>query len=42
MFYADGIPKSFVFNREGKLVAQGMDMRTMKQFLEMLGSAGLE
>jgi len=42
LFYADGIPKSFVFNREGKMVAQGMDMRTMKQFLEMLGSAGLE
>jgi peroxiredoxin len=42
MFVVEGIPKSFVFNREGKLVAQSIDMRTQKQFLEMLGKAGLE
>jgi hypothetical protein len=31
-----------VYDREGNLVAQAMDMRTQKQFLEMLGKAGLE
>lgn len=41
MFRIDGIPKSFVYDREGKLVAQSIDMRTQKQFLEMLGQAGL-
>jgi len=41
MFAVEGIPKSFVYNREGKLVAQSIDMRTQKQFLEMLGKAGL-
>jgi len=33
--------KSFVYDREGKLVAQSIDMRTQKQFLEMLAQAGL-
>jgi peroxiredoxin len=42
MFAVEGIPKSFVYDREGKLVAQSIDMRTQKQFLEMLGKAGLE
>jgi peroxiredoxin len=42
LFVVDGIPKSFVYDREGKLVAQSIDMRTQKQFLEMLGKAGLE
>ena len=41
-FSIEGIPKSFVFDREGKLVAQSIDMRTRKQFLEMLGRAGLQ
>jgi len=40
-FIVEGIPKSFVYDREGKLVAQSIDMRTQKQFLEMLASAGL-
>lgn len=40
-FHVDGIPKSFVFNREGKLVAQTIDMRTQHQFLMMLAKAGL-
>ena len=39
--HIDGIPKSFVYDREGKLVAQSIDMRTRKQFLEMLAQAGL-
>ena len=40
-FVVEGIPKSFVYDREGKLVAQSIDMRTQKQFLEMLAKAGL-
>jgi len=41
LFQVEGIPKSFVYNRDGKLVAQSIDMRTRKQFLEMLAQAGL-
>ena len=41
LFEVEGIPKSFVYDRQGKLVAQSIDMRTQKQFLEMLGQAGL-
>ena len=37
----EGIPKSFVYDREGKPAAQSTDMRTGKQFLEMLSRAGL-
>lgn len=42
LFQIEGIPKTFVYDRDGKIVAQSIDMRTGKQFLEMLGSAGLE
>ncbi len=38
----EGIPKTFVYGRDGKLVAQAMDMRTERQFVEMLREAGLE
>jgi len=38
----DGLPKSFVYNREGALVTQSMDMRTGHQFEEMLDQAGLK
>ncbi len=41
-FDVDGIPKSFLFDRTGKLVAQTIDMRTESQFREMLKRAGLE
>jgi peroxiredoxin len=41
LFQVDGIPKSFVYDREGKLVAQSIDMRTQGQFLQMLEQAGL-
>jgi peroxiredoxin len=37
----EGIPKSFVYDRDGKLVAHAIDMRTKRQFLEMLAQAGL-
>lgn len=40
-FQVDGIPKSFVYDRDGKLVAQSIDMRTRQQFLAMLSQAGL-
>jgi peroxiredoxin len=40
-FVVEGIPKSFVYDREGKLVAQSIDMRTRSQFEQMLAAAGL-
>ena len=40
-FAVHGIPKSFVYDRSGRLVAQSIDMRTRNQFLEMLSRAGL-
>jgi len=42
LFHVEGIPKSFVYDREGKLAAEAIDMRTERQFLEMLAHAGLE
>jgi peroxiredoxin len=41
-FIVEGIPKTFVYDRSGKLVAQSIDMRTRNQFLEMLAQAGLQ
>jgi peroxiredoxin len=41
LFRIEGIPKSFVYDREGKLVAQAIDMRTKGQFLGMLALAGI-
>ena len=41
-FGIEGIPNSFLFDRNGKLVAQSIDMRTERQFLEMFKAAGLE
>ena len=41
LFRVEGIPKTFVYDRDGQLAAQSIDMRTSKQFLEMLGRAGL-
>lgn len=42
LFIVEGIPKSFVYDRSGKMVAQSIDMRTRGQFLEMLAQAGLK
>ena len=42
LFQVEGIPKSFVYDREGKLVAQSIDMRTRSQFLQMLAEADLQ
>lgn len=41
-FHVTGIPKTFVFNREGKLVGVAIDQSTQKQFLTLLGQAGLK
>jgi peroxiredoxin len=41
-FQVVGIPKSLVYDRDGKLVAQSIDMRTQHQFREMLAQAGLK
>jgi len=41
-FVVEGIPKSFVYDRSGKMVAQSIDMRTRGQFVEMLAQAGLQ
>lgn len=38
----EGIPRSFLYNRDGKLVAQAIDMRTRKQFDAMLATAGMK
>lgn len=42
LFQIQGIPKTFVYDRNGKIIAQSIDMRTQKQFLEMLALAGLK
>jgi CubicO group peptidase (beta-lactamase class C family) len=40
LFELHGIPNTFVFDRSGRLVAEAIDMRTEKQFLAMLRTAG--
>jgi peroxiredoxin len=40
-FHVEGIPRTYVFNRDGKLVAESIDMRTQRQFFGMLAAAGL-
>jgi peroxiredoxin len=42
LFRVQGIPKSFLYDRKGNVVAQAIDMRTRAQFLEMLAQAGLK
>ena len=41
-FEVEGIPKSFLYDRNGHLVAEAIDMRTRGQFLKMLELAGLK
>lgn len=38
----EGIPKTFLYDRAGKLAAQSIDMRTRGQFLKLLAKAGLQ
>ncbi len=41
-FHVDGaIPKGYVLDRDGKLVAEAIDMRTQRQFLNMIAMAGI-
>jgi len=40
-FHVDLLPRTFVFDRDGKLVAESMDMRTQRQFLDLLAKADL-
>jgi peroxiredoxin len=40
-FAIHAIPKTFVYDRDGKLVAEAIDMRTERQFVAMLAKAGL-
>jgi peroxiredoxin len=42
LFAVQGIPKSFLYDRDGKIVATAIDMRTKQQFLAMLAKAGLQ
>jgi thiol-disulfide isomerase/thioredoxin len=41
-YSVDGIPKSVLYDRNGKMVAQAMDMRTKSQMMAMLAKAGLK
>jgi peroxiredoxin len=40
-FHVENLPRSFVFNRKGKLVAIAVDQRSRRQFFQMLASTGL-
>jgi peroxiredoxin len=42
LFRVEGIPRSFIYDRNGRLAAEAIDMRTQKQFLDLLAQAGLE
>lgn len=42
LFHITGLPHTYVFNREGKLVGVGIDQRTQRQFFTMLADAGLQ
>jgi peroxiredoxin len=42
LFHVEGIPQTFVFNRDGKLVSIAIDQRTQRQFFGMLAQAGLQ
>jgi peroxiredoxin len=41
LFRFEGIPRTFLFGRDGKLIGVAEDQRTRGQFLEMLSKAGL-
>ncbi|HEY1805501.1 MAG TPA: TlpA disulfide reductase family protein [Terracidiphilus sp.] len=41
-FHITGIPKTFVFNRDGKLVGIAIDQSTQKQFFALLALANLK
>jgi peroxiredoxin len=41
-FFVEGIPISFLYGRDGTMVAEAIDMRTRAQFLAMLAKTGLQ
>jgi peroxiredoxin len=41
-FAVEGLPQSFLYDREGRLVTEAIDMRTALQFREMLAKAELQ
>ncbi len=41
-FHVEGIPATFVFDRDGKLAALAIDECTQRQFLNLLAQAGLQ
>jgi thiol-disulfide isomerase/thioredoxin len=41
-FHIAGIPRTFVYDREGKLVGETIDECTQQQFFRLLGAAGLK
>lgn len=42
LFAVEGIPKTFVYGRDGHLVTESIDLRTRRQFLAMLAEAELQ
>jgi peroxiredoxin len=40
-FHVEGIPRTFIFGRDGKLIAEAVDRRVMHQWLEMLSKTDL-
>jgi peroxiredoxin len=40
-FHVTGIPHTFLFNRDGKLISVAIDQRTRRQFLQMLSKTDL-
>ena len=40
-FHIEGIPRTFVFDRDGKLIAEAVDQRTWRQFVMMLSKTDL-
>jgi hypothetical protein len=41
LFAVEGTPKTFIYDRDGRMVAQSIDMRTEHQLLEMLDCAAI-
>ena len=41
-FHITGIPRTFVFDRDGKLTGVAIDQSTQRQFLSLLAQAGLQ
>ncbi len=42
LFGVEGIPRTLIYDRDGKLAAEAIDMRTQQQFLNLLTHAGLK